>query len=554
MILYICQLAFTIVIIIKNIFSVSVSWSLIKILWLNFELLFTFDQISYVFRLTVTYIRVCVLIFRHFYIGSDKHYLYFHRLILLFISSIILLIFRSNSLRIILGWDGLGVSSYLLVLYYNNSLSSTCAITTVLRNRLGDLFLIVLLGFMFSLGRFNILINKFRFEFIFLRVLILFAGCTKRAQIPFRAWLPLAIIAPTPVRALVHRSTLVTAGLYLIIRHFIRLPTWRGCNFLFIMGGLTIIIARLRALFEIDVKKIVALSTLSQLGVIRLGVGIELPIIAFLHLLIHAYFKAIIFIIVGQLIYFSLGYQSINFMGRLGVARPVIIGGFLIGGFSLIGIPFMAAFYSKEPIIEILFTRNFLLTGYFLILRGVCLTCLYSLRLLLLSGIFLVRHCSTIHLLERIKRIIRISLLFLPSFFRGVIFSNLFSFLRFEGLVNRNVKLVICAFIIFRFLPLSNINLMFKRSDSLNKNYLHPWFNTYIGLIVFSGRLFNINYMKLSKISFFVRRFFINYNMKNIGPNKFFLKEKIFLLERTNLSKNLSFLIVGIFIIGFISF
>ena len=135
-----------------------------------------------------------------------------------------------------------------------------------------------------------------------------------------------------------------------------------------------------------------------------------------------------------------------------------------------------------------------------------------------------------------------------------LVFSNLFSFLRFEGLVNRNVKLVICAFIIFRFLPLSNINLMFKRSDSLNKNYLHPWFNTYIGLIVFSGRLFNINYMKLSKISFFVRRFFINYNMKNIGPNKFFLKEKIFLLERTNLSKNLSFLIVGIFIIGFISF
>merc|ERR1712020_803734 len=273
---------------------------------------------------------------------------------------------------------------------------------------------------------------------------------------------PLAIIAPTPVRALVHRSTLVTAGLYLIIRHFIRLPTWRGCNFLFIMGGLTIIIARLRALFEIDVKKIVALSTLSQLGVIRLGVGIELPIMAFLHLLIHAYFKAIIFIIVGQLIYFSLGYQSINFMGRLGVARPVMIGGFLIGAFSLIGIPFMAAFYSKEPIIEILFTRNFLLTGYFLILRGVCLTCLYSLRLLLLSGIFLVRHCSTIHLLERIKRIIRISLLFLLSFFR------------FEGLVNRNVKLVICAFIIFRFLPLSNINLVFKRSDSLNKNYLHP--------------------------------------------------------------------------------
>merc|ERR1712150_248001 len=168
------------------------------------------------------------------------------------------------------------------------------------------------------------------------------------------------------------------------------------------MGRITIIIARLRALFEIDVKKIVALSTLSQLGVISLGVGIELPIIAFLHLLIHAYFKAIIFIIVGQLIYFSLGYQSITFTGGLGIRRPIIISGFLVGGFRLIGI---------------------------------CLTCLYSLRLLLLSGIFLVHHCASLHLLERIKSIFRITLLFFPSFFSGIIFSNFFCYLRFENLV-----------------------------------------------------------------------------------------------------------------------
>ena len=117
--------------------------------------------------------------------------------------------------------------------------------------------------------------------------------------------------------------------------------------------------ASLRALFEIDVKKIVALSTLSQLGVIRLSLGIELPIISFLHLLIHAYFKAIMFIIVGQLIYFSLGYQVITFIGGLGIRSPIIIGGFLIGRFSLIGVPFMASFYSKEPLMEILNIRNF---------------------------------------------------------------------------------------------------------------------------------------------------------------------------------------------------
>lgn len=234
------------------------------------------------------------------------------------------------------------------------------------------------------------------------------------------------------------------------------------------------IIARLRALFEIDVKKIVALSTLSQLGVISLGVGIELPIIAFLHLLIHAYFKAIIFIIVGQLIYFSLGYQSITFTGGLGIRRPIIISGFLVGGFRLIGIPYMAAFYSKEPIIEILFTKNFLLVGYFVILRGVCLTCLYSLRLLLLSGIFLVHHCASLHLLERIKSIFRITLLFFPSFFSGIIFSNFFCYLRFENLVNREVKIFICLFIFLSFLPFRNLIILEKKILYSLKNYFYP--------------------------------------------------------------------------------
>lgn len=447
----------------------------------------------------------------------------------------------------------LGVRSYLLVLYYNNSLSANCAITTVLSNRIGDLFLIILLRLLFSIGRFNIIIVKYRFEFIFLRVLILFAGCTKSAQIPFRAWLPLAIIAPTPVSALVHRSTLVTAGLYIIIRHFLNISIWGGCNFLFIIGGLTIIIARIRALFEIDVKKIVALSTLSQLGVISLGLGIELPLMAFLHLLIHAYFKAIIFIIVGQLIYFSLGYQAITFIGGLGVRSPIIICGFLIGGFSLIGIPFIASFYSKEPIIEILLIKNFLLIGYFLILRGICLTCLYRLRLVLLSGVFLVRHCSIIHILERIKSIFRVFLLLLPSFFRGVVFSNFFCYIGFEGIINSKVKIIICIFIFIRFLPLSVVRRK-KKILFYPKNYFYPWINSYIGLINFTSRFLNFNYIKISKVIYFVRRNLINYNLKNIGPSKFYFKEKIFFFERTNLSKNLSFLFLRVLIINLISF
>ena len=319
------------------------------------------------------------------------------------------------------------------------------------------------------------------------------------------------------------------------------------------MGRTTIILARLRALFEIDVKKIVALSTLSQLGVIRLGLGIELPIISFLHLLIHAYFKAIIFIIVGQLIYFSLGYQAITFIGGLGIRSPIIIRGFLIGRLSLIGVPFMASFYSKEPLIEILNIRNFLLVGYFLILRGVYLTCLYSLRLVLLSGIFLVRHCSIIHILERMKSVFRIFLLFFPSYIRGTIFSNFFSYLRFESLINSKVKIIICFLIFLRFIPL-RINYIYNKNIYFSKNYIYPWLNSYMGLMTFTSRFSNFIFIKNRKMLYFIRTSMINYNLKNVGPSKFFFKEKIFFLERTNLSKNLSFLFLRIFIISLLSF
>ena len=197
------------------------------------------------------------------------------------------------------------------------------------------------------------------------------------------------------------------------------------------------------------------------MGVISLGVDIELPIIAFLHLLIHAYFKAIIFIIVGQLIYFSLGYQFITFTGGLGVRRPIIISGFLVGGFRLIGILYIAVSYSKEPIIKILLYKKFLLVGYFIILRGVCLTYLYSLRLLFLSGIFLVHHCASLHLLERIKSIFGLTLLFFLLFLVELFFL-IFYYLRFENLVNREVKIFICLFIFLSFLPFRNLIILEK--------------------------------------------------------------------------------------------
>merc|ERR1712141_144807 len=204
------------------------------------------------------------------------------------------------------------------------------------------------------------------------------------------------------------------------------------------------------------------------------------------------------------------GYQAITFIGGLRIRSPIIIRGFLIGRISLIGVPFMASFYSKEPLIEILNIRNFLLVGYFLILRGVYLTCLYSLRLVLLSGIFLVRHCSIIHILERMKSVFRIFLLFFPSFIRGTIFSNFFSYLRFESLINSKVKINIC----------------------FSKNYIYPWLNSYMGLMTFTSRFSNFIFIKNRKMLYFIRTSMINYNLKNVGPSKFFFKEKIFFFRK----------------------
>jgi len=175
---------------------------------------------------------------------------------------------------------------------------------------------------------------------------------TKRAQIPFRAWLPAAIAAPTPVSALVHSSTLVTAGLYLIIR-FEGVLVHKGLLAgLARLGVLTILLARLRALLECDMKKIVALSTLSQLGVMFSGFGRGLSLLVYFHLIIHAFFKALLFICAGHIIHLIGDYQDLRRIGRGGLSAPVRGAAVCLTKASLCGLPFYSSFYSKELILE----------------------------------------------------------------------------------------------------------------------------------------------------------------------------------------------------------
>ena len=351
------------------------------------------DLVSLIFACSVLLISLSVIFFRHYYLRGIQSYTQFHLTLATFIISIIILIFSPNIVSMIIGWDGLGISSYLLVIFYKSAKSFNAGLLTGISNRVGDGLILISLGAFFSfpflrtpvIGRAGSLLSK---EVL---LILAVAAITKRAQIPFRAWLPAAIAAPTPVSALVHSSTLVTAGIYILIRLFNSLPqelylilSW--------FGAITIILARFRALKETDGKKIIALSTLSQLGVIITGFRFNLPRLVFFHLLSHAFFKALLFIRTGFIIHNFNNYQNLRGMGGrrkwMSINRRIIVATKL----RLAGLPFFAGFYSKESLLETLRsgTRGLLIT-YSIIVFGVILTVLYSLRFLFFRSYFHMR-------------------------------------------------------------------------------------------------------------------------------------------------------------------
>lgn len=277
-----------------------------------------------------------------------------------------------------------------MVIYYQNEKSAAAGILTALSNRVGDAAILVAIGLIYTWGGFN---------FIFysgvagselglsISMFVALAAITKRAQIPFSAWLPAAIAAPTPVRALVHSSTLVTAGVYLIIRFGGALLESGVSSYLLLIGSLTILIAGLGANFEYDLKKIIALSTLSQLGIIVRIVGAGLPELRFFHLLAHAIFKALLFICAGRVIHGVGEFQDIRAIGAVPHTLPAVAGYITICNLALCGAPFLAGFYSKDLILETLFISNLspVIFGIYCVATG--LTVRYTFRLIFYTGL-----------------------------------------------------------------------------------------------------------------------------------------------------------------------
>nr|WRQ18128.1 NADH dehydrogenase subunit 5 [Coproporus sp.] len=343
------------------------------------------DWMSLMFMSFVMFISSMVIYYSNEYMEGDKNLNRFILLIVMFVLSMMLLIISPNLISILLGWDGLGLVSYCLVIYYQNIKSYNAGMLTALTNRIGDVAFLMSIAWMMNYGSWS---YYFYMEFMkmdlsmeIISILMILAAMTKSAQIPFSSWLPAAMAAPTPVSSLVHSSTLVTAGVYLLIRFNLCLSNYLLMFMLFI-GSMTMFMAGLGANFEFDLKKIIALSTLSQLGLMMSILSMGEMNLAFFHLLTHALFKATLFMCAGCMIHNLMNCQDIRYMGNLINFMPLTCCFFMISNMALCGIPFLSGFYSKDLILEILSMNylNFYIYLIFFISTG--LTVCYTFRLL----------------------------------------------------------------------------------------------------------------------------------------------------------------------------
>nr|YP_009441871.1 NADH dehydrogenase subunit 5 [Xylosandrus morigerus]AOY40040.1 NADH dehydrogenase subunit 5 [Xylosandrus morigerus] len=346
---------------------------------MSFDVVLYIDWMTCIFMGFVLYISSLIFNYSKEYMSGDVFLNRFIFLMVMFVFSMMMLILSMNMVAILVGWDGLGLVSYALVIYYQSSKSFNAGMLTALSNRIGDAAILMGIALMMGkVGSWNFLF--YDYSMIMIYIFVVLAAITKSAQIPFSSWLPAAMAAPTPVSSLVHSSTLVTAGVYLLIR-FSEFIDSNILNVLLYLSLFTMFMAGLSANFEFDLKKIIALSTLSQLGLMISILCLGGANLAFFHLLTHALFKALLFMCAGAIIHNMGDVQDIRYMGGQINFMPFTCMCMSVSNFALCGIPFMAGFYSKDLIAEFLSMSVSGLLVYAVFYISIGLTVSYSIRL-----------------------------------------------------------------------------------------------------------------------------------------------------------------------------
>nr|AWV84115.1 NADH dehydrogenase subunit 5 [Tettigades sp. 2 PL2017] len=459
-------------------YSMMMEWNIMSINSCNMLMTLIFDFMSTMFLSTVMFISSTVILYSGEYMSMDKTINRFIYIVMMFVISMMMLIISPNMISIIIGWDGLGLVSYCLVIYYQNILSNNAGMLTALMNRIGDVAILMSIAWMMNFGSWNFCSFVDKMDMSYMIMLIVLAGFTKSAQIPFSSWLPAAMAAPTPVSALVHSSTLVTAGVYLMIRFSNMIQNMNLINLFMLLSVMTMIMSGIGANFEFDLKKIIALSTLSQLGIMMTILMFGYPMLSFFHLIIHALFKASLFMCAGMIIHEFNNNQDIRMMGCLCYQMPMTMTLMNIANLSLCGIPFMSGFYSKDLIMESMCFSNTNFAIMILMYIGIGLTSFYSMRLSFFLMLTNHNYDSFISLKETFSNMIK-SVLTLSIY--SIISGSMFMWLLFNQshilLLSIEAKMMTLIFSFYGIWMGYEMSMVFNSKNSLVNEFLGSmWF------------------------------------------------------------------------------